>query len=52
VAKSIIKHVRALVARGDSGADYHDKQGYHWIDDHIANIARAAVPSASTCSAR
>jgi L-rhamnonate dehydratase len=31
-----IKHVRALVARGDSGADYHDKQGYHWIDDHIA----------------
>ncbi len=36
MAKSIIKHVRALVARGDSGADYHDKQGYHWIDDHIA----------------
>ena len=28
-----IKHVRALVAGGDSGADYHDKQGYHWIDD-------------------
>ena len=28
-----IKHVRAPVT---SGADYHDKQGYHWIDDHVA----------------
>jgi L-rhamnonate dehydratase len=36
LAVPIIKHVRALVARGDSGADYHDKQGYHWIDDHIS----------------
>ncbi len=32
---SKIKHVRALVTRG-GGADYHDQQGSHWIDDHIA----------------
>src|SRR5579871_407831 len=30
-----IKYVRAHVARG-GGADYHDQQGEHWIDDHIA----------------
>ena len=36
MAKPIIKHVRALVVHGGGGADYHDKQGYHWIDDHIA----------------
>ncbi len=36
MAKPIIKHVRALVVHGDSGADYHDKQGYHWIDDHVS----------------
>ncbi len=31
----MIKHVRAFTVRG-GGADYHDQQGYHWIDDHIA----------------
>jgi len=30
-----IREVRATVVRG-KGADYHDQQGYHWIDDHIA----------------
>jgi len=30
-----IKQVRAFVVRG-GGADYHDQQGAHWIDDHIA----------------
>jgi L-rhamnonate dehydratase len=30
-----IKQVRAYVLRG-GGADYHDQQGGHWIDDHIA----------------
>lgn len=30
-----IKHVRAFTAKG-GGADYHDQQGEHWIDDHIA----------------
>ncbi|KQM94478.1 L-rhamnonate dehydratase [Sphingomonas sp. Leaf22] len=30
-----IKHVRAFTVRG-GGADYHDQQDYHWIDDHIA----------------
>lgn len=30
-----IKQVRAFTVRG-GGADYHDQQGYHWIDDHIA----------------
>jgi L-rhamnonate dehydratase len=30
-----IKAVRAFTVRG-GGADYHDQQGYHWIDDHIA----------------
>ena len=30
-----IRQVRAFVLRG-GGADYHDQQGRHWIDDHIA----------------
>ncbi len=30
-----IKHIRAFTVQG-GGADYHDQQGYHWIDDHIA----------------
>ena len=30
-----IRQVRAYVLRG-GGADYHDSQGAHWIDDHIA----------------
>ncbi|GEK79239.1 L-rhamnonate dehydratase [Agrococcus baldri] len=30
-----IKEVRATTVRG-KGADYHDQDGYHWIDDHIA----------------
>jgi L-rhamnonate dehydratase len=30
-----IRQVRAHVLRG-GGADYHDQQGPHWIDDHIA----------------
>ena len=31
----IIKHIRAFTVRG-GGADYHDQEGDHWIDDHIA----------------
>ncbi len=31
----LIRQVRASVIRG-GGADYHDQQGSHWIDDHIA----------------
>ena len=31
----VIRQVRASVIRG-GGADYHDQQGTHWIDDHIA----------------
>ncbi|GAA1782700.1 L-rhamnonate dehydratase [Streptomonospora arabica] len=30
-----IAQVRAYTVRG-GGADYHDRSGYHWIDDHIA----------------
>ncbi|MGU3493496.1 L-rhamnonate dehydratase [Xanthobacteraceae bacterium A53D] len=30
-----IREVRAFVVRG-GGGDYHDQQGTHWIDDHIA----------------
>jgi sugar phosphate permease len=30
-----IKHVRAFTLRG-GGADYHDQDAGHWIDDHIA----------------
>lgn len=29
-----IKHIRAFVVRG-GGADYHDQNEAHWIDDHI-----------------
>jgi L-rhamnonate dehydratase len=31
-----VADVRAYVLRG-GGADYHDRQGPHWIDDHIAS---------------
>lgn len=31
----LVRQVRASVVRG-GGADYHDQQGAHWIDDHIA----------------
>jgi L-rhamnonate dehydratase len=30
-----IRHIRAYTVRG-GGADYHDHEGDHWIDDHIA----------------
>jgi len=30
-----IKQIRAFTVRG-GGADYHDQQGVHWIDNHIA----------------
>jgi L-rhamnonate dehydratase len=30
-----IRHIRAYTVRG-GGADYHDQDGDHWIDDHIA----------------
>ncbi len=30
-----ISHIRAYAVRG-GGADYHDRTGPHWIDDHIA----------------
>ena len=30
-----IRHVRAFTVRG-GGADYHDQEKDHWIDDHIA----------------
>jgi L-rhamnonate dehydratase len=30
-----IRHIRAYTVRG-GGADYHDQDGGHWIDDHIA----------------
>lgn len=35
MARRTIKHVRAYAVRG-GGADYHDQDGSHWIDDHIA----------------
>lgn len=35
MAMPTIKAVRAYTVRG-GGADYHDTEGYHWIDDHIA----------------
>jgi L-rhamnonate dehydratase len=35
MAFPVIRQVRASVVRG-GGADYHDQQGAHWIDDHIA----------------
>jgi L-rhamnonate dehydratase len=31
-----IAQVRAFTVGAGGGADYHDQQGYHWIDDHIA----------------
>ena len=31
-----IAAVRAYTVSSGGGADYHDQQGYHWIDDHIA----------------
>lgn len=31
-----IAQVRAYTVGAGGGADYHDQQGYHWIDDHIA----------------
>ena len=31
-----IRQVRAYTVGAGGGADYHDQQGYHWIDDHIA----------------
>jgi L-rhamnonate dehydratase len=30
-----IREIRAYTVRG-GGADYHDQEGAHWIDDHIA----------------
>ncbi|MBV9332069.1 MAG: L-rhamnonate dehydratase, partial [Alphaproteobacteria bacterium] len=33
---SKIREVRAFVLRG-GGADYHDQEGGHWIDDHVAS---------------
>jgi L-rhamnonate dehydratase len=35
MANPTIRHIRAYTARG-GGADYHDRDGPHWIDDHIA----------------
>ena len=31
----VVRHVRAFTVRG-GGADYHDQDDGHWIDDHIA----------------
>lgn len=31
-----IRQLRAFVVGARGGADYHDQEGYHWIDDHIA----------------
>ena len=31
-----IAQVRAFIVAGGGGADYHDQEGEHWIDDHIA----------------
>ena len=35
MSQPTIKHIRAYTVRG-GGADYHDQNGDHWIDDHIA----------------
>lgn len=32
-----IAQVRAYTVAAKGGADYHDQEGYHWIDDHIAH---------------
>ncbi len=31
-----IREVRAFTVESGGGADYHDQEGFHWIDDHIA----------------
>lgn len=31
-----IAQVRAYTVGAKGGADYHDQEGYHWIDDHIS----------------
>ena len=31
-----IAQVRAYTVAAKGGADYHDQEGYHWIDDHIS----------------
>src|SRR3954451_3953522 len=31
-----IAHVRAYTVGAGGGADFHDQQGYHWFEDHIA----------------
>ncbi len=36
IGASRIAQVRAYTVGAGGGADYHDQQGYHWIDDHIA----------------
>ncbi|WP_210414838.1 hypothetical protein [Microlunatus elymi] len=38
-----IRQVRAYTLRG-GGADYHDQQAGHWIDDHIATPMSAYPP--------
>jgi L-rhamnonate dehydratase len=35
MSRPTIRQVRAYTVRG-GGADYHDQEGGHWIDDHIA----------------
>lgn len=35
MAPPTVTDIRAYVLRG-GGADYHDQEGTHWIDDHIA----------------
>ncbi|RCK68812.1 L-rhamnonate dehydratase [Desertihabitans brevis] len=35
MSQRTIREVRAYTVRG-KGADYHDQEGAHWIDDHIA----------------
>src|SRR5271154_751334 len=35
MAGPTIRELRAYTVRG-GGADYHDQNGEHWIDDHIA----------------
>lgn len=32
-----IRDVRATIVQGIGGADYHDRPGPHWIDDHVAS---------------
>lgn len=35
MSQAKIRHVRAFYVKG-GGADYHDQEAGHWIDDHIA----------------